>query len=522
MVGAKRYDFQWEGAWYATDTIKVLSNLTLTLGLRHEFTNGWNVNPLGPVTYVYGTTGCGAGVAQCVQTQQRVNNQLLTANNSTKLFGPRVGLAWDPFGSGKTSIHAGYGTFYNLLDDLGYIIPPPGNFTITSPSFPMQVNPLTLKATPAPVGLFPGDAKTPAVQEWSFKVEQQLTGSTALSVGYVGSRGSHLLASADVNQSQSVICPASPCPASIPAGTKYFPIIAPATTPQRLNPSLANARSFDSIGYSTYESLQIDLRQRVAKGLTFRANYSFSKTMDDASVNLGSFFGNCPSSVLDALNPARDYAPSCYDVANRFSFSGSYELPMGKGKAFLGGVSGAANKVLGGWSLNGIVNYQTGMPFTPFVGAANSRDNGTTSGASPDRPSLNPNFSGPIILGKVNEWFNPNAFILPPAGTYGNAGRNILRGPGLSQVDMSLFKDTRITERVNLQFRAEFFNIFNHPNFGEPNASLFSAGNCSSAAGSCPVGVPNGTAGALLSTAGAITNTLNQSRQLQFGLKLIF
>ena len=495
LSGAKRYSFQWEGAWYANDTIKILPNLTLNLGLRHEFTNGWNVHPLRPVNYLFGPGGV-------VQTQPRIAAQMFTENNAKWLLSPRVGLAWDPFGKGKTSIHAGFGTYYNLLDDLGYLIPPPGAFSVVSPSFPFQVVPGAPLpgGLPQAVGLFPSDAKTPTVEEWSFLVEQELAASTALSVGYIGSRGYHMLVSADVNPNRSVICSGSlgNCPAGISDGTKYYP-----TPTLRLNPSLANARTFDSIGYTTYHSLQIDLRQRLTKGLTFRTNYSLSKALDNASVNLGSFFSNCPSNMMDALNPGRDYGLSCYDVQHRFAFNGGYDLPIGQGKALLGGVSGPANKLLSGWKLNGIVSVQSGMPFTPLVGFANSR-NGQTGGQAADRPSWNPNFSGRLISGTPNQWFDPKAFMLPPAGTYGNVARNPLRGPGLSTVDLSLFKDTMLSEKVNLQFRAEIFNLFNHANFGMPGTSLFTQ------------------TGALVGSAGVITSTLTTSREIQFGLKLLF
>ena len=399
LSGSKKYSRQWQGAWYVDDTIKVLPNLTLSLGLRHEFTNGWNVYPQGPVNFLQGPNGV-------LQTQPLVATSMFTANNAKWLFGPRVGLAWDPFGRGKTSIHAGYGMYYNLLDDMTYILPKPAYVQISNVQYPFQVVPGVSYpgAVPTPYGLLPTDPKTPTVHEWRLTVEQQLTASTALSVGYVGSHGYHILGGADANPAQSVICPASPCPASIPAGTKYFPSVV-----TRLNPALGTWNGFNSFVNSSYNSLQIDLRQRLTKGLTIRANYAFSKALDDGSANVGGFFNNCPPSAMDGLNPGRDYGPSCYDVQQRFAFSGSYELPIGQGKAFLGGLSGAANKLLGGWKLNGIVSAQSGLPFTPVIGFANSHNGGTGGN---ERPSWNPNFSGPVILGTPNKWFNPQAFIL--------------------------------------------------------------------------------------------------------------
>jgi hypothetical protein len=150
--------------------------------------------------------------------------------------------------------------------------------------------------------------------------------------------------------------------------------------------------------------------------------------------------------------------------------------------------------------LNGIVTLLSGFPFTPQIGSNVSGDGDTRN---PDRPSLKPGFTGPVVLGNPNQWYNPNAFVLPAPGTYGNLGRGVYSGPGLADVDVSLFKSTPITERTNLQFRAEIFNVLNHPNFGTPNAIVFSGANVSS-------------------SAGLITTTATPSRQIQLGLKLIF
>jgi hypothetical protein len=159
-----------------------------------------------------------------------------------------------------------------------------------------------------------------------------------------------------------------------------------------------------------------------------------------------------------------------------------------------------ADRLVSGWQVNSVVTVLSGFPFSPVIGS-NRSGNGDT--IAPDRPSLNPAFSGPMIVGSVNEWFNPNAYVLPTAGTFGDLRRGTLTGPGLAEVDSSLFKDTRISERMTLQFRAEFFNIANHANFRIPNTVVFSGSSISS-------------------SAGIITATSTTSRQIQFGLKLIF
>jgi hypothetical protein len=162
-------------------------------------------------------------------------------------------------------------------------------------------------------------------------------------------------------------------------------------------------------------------------------------------------------------------------------------------------VGGLTGKLLSGWELNGIVTWQTGLPFSPLDGFNNSQDGNT---GTPDRPSWNPNFSGNLYPGTVNQWFNPAAFVLGPAGTYGNVGRNVLRGPHLADGDISLSKQTKFGERYNLTFRAEFFNVLNHANFGLPNYTLFQKGGASSGTG------------------GVISTLLTDPREIQLGLKL--
>jgi hypothetical protein len=157
-------------------------------------------------------------------------------------------------------------------------------------------------------------------------------------------------------------------------------------------------------------------------------------------------------------------------------------------------------KLAAGWSLSGITTLQSGFPFTPQLGY-NPTNNGDSR--NPVRPNWNPAFTGPVILGGPNQYFNPNAFLPPVTGTYGNVGRDVLTGPGLADLDLSVLKTTRLSERINLQFRAEFFNILNRANFGSPNAVVFSSASSTPAP-----------------TAGVITSTSTTSRQIQFGLKL--
>jgi hypothetical protein len=188
------------------------------------------------------------------------------------------------------------------------------------------------------------------------------------------------------------------------------------------------------------------------------------------------------------------------NVTHQSSISGQYELPFGNGKPWLNGATGLRQKLASGWQLNGISTLLSGFPFTPTLGQNRSGDGNTRN---PDRPNVNPSFTGPVVLGTPTRWFDPNAFALPLAGTYGNLGRGVFRGPGLSALDVSAVKNTPMSERASLQFRAEIFNVLNRANFGTPNAVAFSGA-------------------AFSPSAGLITVTTTASRQIQLGLKLIF
>jgi hypothetical protein len=195
--------------------------------------------------------------------------------------------------------------------------------------------------------------------------------------------------------------------------------------------------------------------------------------------------------------PKLDWGPASTDVRNLAVINGTYDLPLGRRTTGEWGRS-----LLQGWSVSEIATLQSGFPFTPQLGY-NPTNNGDSR--DPIRPNLNPDFHGKIIEGGPTQYFNPNAYVVPASGTYGNAGRNSLVGPGFANLDASLRKDTQITEGLRAQFRAEFFNVLNHTNFGTPNEVVYSA------AGTTPS-----------PTAGVITSTASTSRQIQFGVKLLF
>jgi hypothetical protein len=206
--------------------------------------------------------------------------------------------------------------------------------------------------------------------------------------------------------------------------------------------------------------------------------------------------------VSNPFNLGADRGLANFDARHVGVIAVTYALPFRHGKQFLANTQGFANAMASGWTLNSIVTLQSGFPFTPQL-SYNPSNTGDTR--NPVRPYVNPNFSGPVILGSPNQWFNPAAFLQPPnnSGFYGDLGRDTLIGPGVAVWDFSVLKDTHIRERLNLQFRAELFNILNKANFNTPNAVVFT-----------PTGVSP--------TAGIITSTSTTSRQVQFGLKLLW
>jgi len=258
-------------------------------------------------------------------------------------------------------------------------------------------------------------------------------------------------------------------------------------------------------GTMSYNSLNVSLVKRASHGLSFKTNYTFGKALDYNSGGSSNASTNQPKAVLNPFNLALSRGIAAFSLRHAFNSNFAYQLPFGQGQRFASGASGWINRLIGGWQWNGIFNAQSGFPFTPQVGANVS---GTGDTDNPDVPNRNPAFSGPVILGvdgfkKTGRYFDPNAFVLPLSGTFGNVSRGSFTGPNLITVDTSFFKKIRINEQWNLQFRAEAFNVLNHANFAAPSAVVFTGNNYSS-------------------SAGVITSTATTSRQIQFALKLLF
>jgi hypothetical protein len=378
-------------------------------------------------------------------------------------FAPRIGLAYQL--THKFVVRAGYGIFYGGDEAGPYSNPSMGfnppffvNQNFTQPCGTASANPATsdcsLTGIPTLADGFPANALTnpdlpplffsldknlvtPYMQQWHLSTQYELPSNTVFEVTYAGSHGQKQYIYLNGNQA------------------------APSTDP---NSAFADRRPipaidsfigwFRSAGWSNYNSLQTRVEKRFSHGLTFLASYTWSHALDIASnADLGAQNGG---DFRYAIHPEWEYGNADFDVRHRFVFSYLYELPIGHGKSLLGNASGVTNQILGGWQVGGITSASSGNSFT-VVDA-----NGVANSDGQQRPDLagDPN-AAPCVPGT---FFNTCAFTDPALGSFGNVGRNTLRGPGYQIWDFSLFKNFPITERTKLEFRAEFFNVFNHPN----------------------------------------------------------
>ena len=481
------------GAAYVEDTWHPVADLELRGGIRFESTDGWN-EAHGRAS-IYGFSN---GV---INTTPATGSAGLTDNRARFLPEPRVGLAWNVAGRNQTSVRAGFGLHHSLLDNLDYRFDQaaPYNTTLTYSNVPIANLAGGAAGLISPSNVQP-DIATPTVLGYDLRVEQQLGAAGSLTVAYVGSRSYHQILSEDQNEPAFVVCSAAvPCPANIPAGTIYYP------STVKANPLVANTTSWVSGGSGNYNALEVDYQRRLRHGLQARANYTWSKNLDNGSAWNTSVSANTPAYVSVPSLPSLDYGRAATDVRNAAALNGTYELPLGKGQRLLSSTPAGLDRLVAGWELSTIVTLQSGFPFSPQLGY-NPTNSGDTR--NPVRPNINAAFTGDVYTRgttaqRAAQFFNPAAFSAPINGTVGNLGRDTLTGPGLAEWDLSLLKATHISERTRLQVRAEFFNVLNHTNLQTPNAVVYSSAT-----------VPSPTAGVITAAAA--------SRQLQLGLKLLF
>ncbi|HKE32514.1 MAG TPA: TonB-dependent receptor [Candidatus Angelobacter sp.] len=489
--------------FYGQDEYRIKPNLTFTYGVRYsDFRQPTDANnKLGnfdpkaydpnkaPCITASGTINVNPATCPRAATFDPFNGFVFAGKNSPfgdkvsnediKNFAPRVGIAWDPFKDGKTSIRSGYGIFYdsilfgNAENDvfLNPAVNPtvnipnttldnPGNAAVAAPS----ANPLRVR------GLIASPYKTPYIQEWSLDVQRSLTKSLILDVGYFGSKGTHLLGILDINQPQpalyltTLVCGGSNVP---PNCVNPGDFIKGATTPllNRIRPFLgyAGIDAIETIFNSNYNSLQANLQKRFGSSSFVNVSYTWAKSLTDNQTDRSTAPQN--SYCIHC-----EYGPSQQDRRQIFTANYVYVLPFYKSQ------QGFVGHLAGGWEFSGIVTFQSGLPVTvvsPFDADPSGQG---CLGPSPCsvRPDVitNPN-DAPHTL---TNWFNPAAFAAVPAGQFrnGTAGRGAVYGPGFERWDLSLYKNIKMTERLNGQFRFEAFNAFNHTNYNTVQTSMSS------------------------------------------------
>jgi len=460
-------------AFFVQDDIRLHRRLSLNLGVRYE-----------RVSVPEEVNGLSSNFRNVLTDRAPTVGPMFT-NPSNRNFAPRAGFAWDPTGSGKTSIRGGFGIFFDPIWTDFYanagnrLAPFYVLGSIRNPTFPRAE---TLVGNPGFVlgrqDVLVYNPSNPYTMQYNFTVQRQLATTTALTVSYAGQRGVHLVRFVDGNQA---------IPQIQSDGRKFFP-----ENSVTRNPNLTGVRYKVTDGQSVYNALQASLQHRLRAGMLLRLNYTFARSIDDGSVTVTQGGDNDLPQDPDSRKAERGL--SNYDVRHYFVAFWSWDLPKAPGLP----------KWLGaGWQWNTISTFSAGNPFSVVVGFDRARAR-FQAGTSPQRPDLVAGSSTNPILGGPDRYYDTSAFALPAAGYFGNLGRNTLIGPGLAMMDISVNKRFQLTERLALQFRTEMFNGLNHPNFSIPSArTVFTSTG--------PVG-----------SAGRITTTQTSARQLQLGMKLTF
>jgi hypothetical protein len=471
---------------FAQDAFRVLPNLTLTYGVRYSYlgqptdANGQatSFDPAlfkpamapkislanGQITSAAGTYDPLNGVIVGGKNSPFGN---AVANQSAALLAPRVGFAWDPFKTGKTSIRAGYGIFYdspaiNSLEQFQFSNPPfVQNINISSTTLNNPGAGGNLNLLPQFLGGPSVDWRQPYTQQWSLDIQRELPDGILFDVGYYANIGTHLIGVVDINEPQ----PGAAVAAGIVAPGQA---VGSGLATQRLN-FVRPFQGFDAINVfktiftSNYNSLQVSAQKRLRGNSEISANYTYSHGLTNSQTDF--------TAPQNTYNIAAEYGPDRFDRRNVFNVNFIYELPWMQAQ------QGVEGHLLGGWEVSGIVYAFSGLPLTVTASrdpaGLGLRDPNSFAGG---RPNLvgDPNANAPHT---VNQWFNTSAFVFVPTGSNlpGNAPRGAVRGPGDQRWDLSLFKNIRMTESTKLQFRAEAINVFNHTNFNTVSTSRTSA-----------------------------------------------
>jgi len=456
---------------YVQDDFKLSSKLTLNLGLRYEFVTHVTEqdNAMANFNLSNDTLEIVAGNNTPLPSTfypqipvTRDASHSLVPNNKLD-FMPRFGLAYRP--TLHAVIRGGYGIFYSSYEAGPLSFPNAGNnppfFASTKFNAPSVVtpNPIVSQLSngfpanaltdPSSFSLFSIDPhlRNPYVQQWNLAVQYELGWNSILEVAYAGSKGTRLYEFRNANEATPTADPNSDINSRRP-----FPFVP------------TDFFYWCSCGSSTYHSLQAKVEKRLSNGLSLLAAYTFSKAIDEqSSASLGFFFYSTQASPggfwRDQRDPGEEKGPADFNVAHRFVYSMSYDLPFGRGKAFATNLNPVLNNVVGGWVLQTITSLQTGEPRTVVSNIGVSNSDGENRPDSVPGVSWVPKNQGP------SNWIDPSAFTTAADGTFGNTGRNTITAAGIISVDVSLFKNFNIWREAKLQFRSEFFNLVNHPNF---------------------------------------------------------
>lgn len=481
-------------SFYVQDDWKVSPALTLNVGLRYEINvpQKENTNKTSQFDLNTGLLNSGQGGVYDVNRATGLLTRVGTLDIGDTLydmrksnFAPRVGFAYRLTRDNKTVIRGGYGIFYDQVVVGNGMFPLYGLGAPYLSSFTTTNTPTETFATwenPFPAGTAGGSVSPGAVnrnlpatyiQQWSFGIQRELISNLLLDVTYQGSKGTAIPISYDINQ-------ANPGPGNIQSRRPYS--------------QWSGVTWRDAVGRSSFNSMVAKLERRYANGLTFQTSLVWSKSLDLQSIQSSGNTGD--GGIRDIRNLNAEWGLSGFDARLRYVASYVYELPFGRGRAFLTSSPRWLDAIAGGWETTGIITVQTGRPVT----ITTSRDiSNTGSGSGTNRPNVigDPHLENP----SVQQWYNVAAFTdIIPAGTYtfGNAGRNIVTAPGIQTFDIGLFKVFRLTERFALQFRTEAFNALNRANFAVPVTDINAANR------------------------GQINSTAIPNRSLQFALKVVF
>jgi hypothetical protein len=470
--------------FYAQDEWRIAPGLTLNGGLRYEF-----------MTMPKDIYGRDSALVNLTDREPTVG-QLFDGPNYTNVS-PRAGAAWDVSGDGRTSIRGGYGLYYNTNNNQNLIVtvtnpPATPRVVIQNPTFPSPPFERGVGNSIRPVQW---DIETPRLHVWNVNVQRELPLDTVLTVGYAGSRGRHLLRSNDVNTA---------VPQRLADGTPFFPAGAP-----RQNTAFSTIELKSSDGNSWYKALIVDVRRRFSDGLTVQSSYTFSTSEDTTQAS--TFFSDATNGTTTAFPEfIADYnkGPSDFDARHNWVLNFAWELPIARN------ATGLAGALARGWQLSGVAQVRSGNPLTVFVTANRSRSLWQPSlgpGIGRDRPSYAPGYdAGRAVLGLPQQWFDPNAFVVQPAGTFGNTGRGDFVGPNLRTLDLAVTKlvpASRLGGVGRVEVRLEVFNVLNRANFAPPALTVFT--------GQADNEQP-------LSTFGRIRSTVTSARQMQLGVRVAF